>query len=80
MWLVEVGRGGDGGHSPQYVARLMILEEILGRSITMYVSSSGIDSAETSSAMIAQINERLLHDQHDWRVRVTAGCFEFYEV
>jgi hypothetical protein len=79
-WISEFGRGGDGGHSLQYAARLMVIEEILGRPITRNAISAGIHDSETAVAILNQLNERLNRDNHSWRVRVTAECFEFYEL
>lgn len=78
-WISEFGGGGDGGNSPRYAARLMVIGEILGRTITMHAASAGIQDDKTSDAILGQLNERLGRDQRAWRVRVTAGCFEFYE-
>jgi hypothetical protein len=79
-WISEFGRGGDSGHSPQYAARLMVIEEILGRTITMHAASAGIRDSETSAAILGELNEQLRRDQRAWRVRMTAGCFEFYDL
>lgn len=79
-WLGEYGRGGDGGSSLQYSARLMVIEEILGRPITMRASSAGFIDAKTCSVILHRLNERLGCDQHAWRVRITAGCFDFYDI
>jgi hypothetical protein len=78
--LSEFGRGGDGAHSPQYAARLMVIEEILGRSISMRAASAGVENSKTAAAILDQLNERLARDQHAWRVRITAECFEFYDM
>jgi len=79
-WISEFGGGGSSGHSPQYAARLMVIEEVLGHTITMHAASAGIRDAETSNAILGQLNERLGRDRRKWRVRITAGCFEFYEL
>lgn len=79
-WLLEAGRGGDSGHSPQYAARLMVIEEILGHTVTMYASSVGIIDADTCLTILNWINHRLDRDQHAWRACVTAGCLEFYDI
>jgi hypothetical protein len=73
------GRGGDGAHSAQYSARLMVIGDILGRTISMYATSAGITGIASDEKMLCQLNERLERDQHAWRVRITDGCFEFYE-
>jgi hypothetical protein len=78
-WLRQFGCGGDGAHAPQYAARLMVIEEILGRRITMHAKSAGIRDPDTNGAILNQINEGLGRGRHLWRVRVTARCFEFYE-
>jgi hypothetical protein len=75
----QFGSGGDGGHTRQYAARLMVIEEILGHTISMHAASAGIREPDTNGAILNQINERLSRDQHAWRVRIAAGCFEFYE-
>jgi hypothetical protein len=79
-WFGEYGRGGDGEPSIQYSARLMVIEEILGRPITMRASSAGIIDAKTGSVILDRLNKRLSRDQYAWRVRITAGCFEFYDM
>ncbi len=74
-WLSEFGRGGDGAHSTQYAARLMVIEELLGRQLGMRAESAGLTNVD-----LEQLNARLRTDNRNWRVRITAGCFEFYEV
>jgi hypothetical protein len=75
-WLLEVGRGGDSGHSPQYAARLMVIEGILGHTIP----SAGIIGSDAFLTLLDRINDQLGRDHHAWRARITAGCFEFYDV
>ncbi len=79
-WMSYYGRGGDAGHSPQYAARLMVIQEILGRKTTMYAESAGIREHDTGSGILDRVNAQLVRDGHAWRVRVTAGCFEFYDL
>jgi hypothetical protein len=78
-WISEFGRGGDSVHSPQYAARLMVLEECWGRAISMYAASAGILDEQASASTLEHLNELLCRNGHAWRVRITAGCFEFYE-
>jgi hypothetical protein len=78
-WLSQYGRGGDGGHSPQYSARLLLIGEILGHDVTMSAASAGIRDADTAATVLRQLNERLSQAQLGWRVRITDSCFEFYE-
>lgn len=78
--LAGFGRGGDAGHSPQYAARLMVIEDILGDRVTMHAVSGDLTDADTCSIVLARINQQLARDHHAWRVWIVAGCFEFHDV
>jgi hypothetical protein len=58
----------------------MVIEDILGRTISMQASSAGMVDPDTTSSMLDQLNERLSRDGHAWRIRVTEGCLEFYDL
>ena len=79
-WFSEFGRGGDGGHSPQYAARLMVLEEIVGRRMTAETSCCPELQYGGEQSLLDRLNNRLESDAHRWRVRIVAGCFRFDEV
>lgn len=79
-WFSEFGRGGDGGHSPQYAARLMVLEEILGHRITENISSCPELQNTREKSFVDRLNNRLESDAHRWRVRIVSGCFRFDDV
>lgn len=81
-WISEFGGGGNGGHSPQYAARLMAIEEVLGHTITMHAASAGIRDDETSDAVLSQLNERLGRDQRTWRfgLRLDVSSFTSFEI
>src|SRR5205809_8138343 len=74
-WLSEFGRGGDGGHSPQYVARLMVIEEILGHVVTVDASSCRELTDGSEALFLQRLNDQLMAKAHRWRVRIVAGCF-----
>jgi hypothetical protein len=83
-WISEFGRGGDGAHSPRYRARMMVIEEILGKDILRHplrshVVAAGIIDLDTYAAVMEHLNNQLGGQGRSWRVRVTDGCFEFYE-
>jgi hypothetical protein len=78
-WISEFGRGGDGAHTAQYAARLSIVEDIVGHTITAQAESAGVCGLEADQAL-DNINLRVAQDGHAWRVRVRAGCFEFYDM
>jgi hypothetical protein len=78
-WISEFGRGGDGGHSPQYAARLMVIGDLLGHSVSMYATSAGVRDAETAKSLLNRLNGLLSREGRGWRVQITDGCFEFFE-
>jgi hypothetical protein len=79
-WLSQYGRGGNGGHSPQYSARLMVLAEILGYKVTMHAGSAGITDESSAERMLEFLNTRLVQSGHKWRVRIAHHCVEFCEL
>lgn len=79
-WISEFGKGGSGGHSAQYAARLTIIEEIVGHPITTSAQSAGVCGSESAEQVLENLNLHLARGGHEWRVRITAGCFEFYDL
>jgi hypothetical protein len=79
-WLSQYGCGGDAANTPQYDARLMVLGEILGHDVTRYAISAGIIDPVSEGGILKCINADLESRSAKWRVQVTTGCFEFFDI
>lgn len=58
----------------------MILEEIIGHSVTMYANSIGISNEAEEISVLAALNARLQNDGRSWRVRLDDFCLTFYDL
>lgn len=76
-WLSEAGRGGDGAHSPQYGARLMVIEEILDQLGVPHHRKGANTYCADAEALLTTLNERL--KGRGWGVTVRDGLFSFYD-
>ena len=76
-WISEFGRGGDGAHSPQHEARLMVIEELLDEFGVRHRRIGNHTHFVVTAELLEALNDRL--NRRGWRVEVVDGCFSFYD-